>query len=550
MPMLSAEKVPFSAIPNHSKLFLDYVSMEPSAHRFYRTPPTMEALVSRARQLPAARRADRREMAALLKAQNEALLCGTATLEHIAELEKPDCLAVVTGQQVGLFTGPLYTVYKALTAIRLADELCSRGVRAVPVFWMDTEDHDLAEVLHVAALGPDDRLRRMSDLLHLFGDPASSFGPVGTLVLPDGAREGLERYADAWPESAWRSELKEELARAYAPGHTLREAFGLALTALFGERGLILFDPMDAGAKKAARRAFEGAIESAGAMYSALERRGAELLAAGFHPQVALREDATLLFMTCDGERRALERSKSGFSCRGTPLRWGREEILSLAAESPGRFSPNVLLRPVVQDTLFPTVAYVAGPAEVAYFAQAEVLYRWFDLPMPVIWPRAGFTLLGRSTPALLRQYGLHFDDCLGSSESLLGKMLENSGYSDAVDAVRDLGALLGAELAVLRPRIAAIDYTLGPALDNATRKIQANIDRLARRCLRLEASRHAAIDEEARRILDVCYPDATLQERIFGIYPFLARHGPSLLEEIASLIPRGEFVHQVVELF
>jgi len=547
--MLSAEKVPFSAIPNLSKLFLDYVSMDPSALRFYQAPPTMEALLGRSRQMPAARRADRLVMAPLLKAQNKALHCGAATLERIAELEKPNCLAVVTGQQVGLFTGPLYTVYKALTAIRLADELCSRGVRAVPVFWMDTEDHDLAEVLHVSAPGPDDRLRPMSDLLRLFGEPASSLGPVGTLVLPDGAREGLERYAYAWPESGWRSELKEGLARAYAPGHTLREAFGLALTALFGGHGLILFDPMDAEAKKAAHRAFVGAVEGAGAMHSALAERGAELLAAGFHTQVTIREDATLLFMIRDGERHALGRDESGLSCRGNSLRWGQAELLALAAEDPSRFSPNVLLRPVVQDMLFPTVAYVAGPAEVAYFAQVEVLYRWFDLPMPVIWPRAGFTLLGRSTSALLRNYGLRFDDCLRGSEHLLAKMLENSGHSDALAAVRDLGALLRAELADLRPKVAAIDYNLGPALDNASRKIQSNVGRLARRCLRLETSRHAAVDADAARILDVCYPDSTLQERVLGVFPFLARHGPSLLEEIASLIPKGEFVHQIVEL-
>jgi bacillithiol biosynthesis cysteine-adding enzyme BshC len=547
--MFSAEKIPFSVIPNHSRLFLEYVALAPSALRFYQAPPTMEALISRPRQGLAGRRADRGELAAMLKRQNQALQCGAATLERIAELEKPDCLAVVTGQQVGFFTGPLYTAYKALTAIRLADELRLRGVPAVPVFWMDTEDHDLVEVLHVAALGPDDRLWRMDDLLQLFGDPASSLSPVGPLVLPEGVREALARYTDAWPERGWRAELSEGLARAYAPGRALREAFGLALTALFGSHGLILFDPMDPDAKRAARRAFEGAVDGAGAIHSALEKRGSELLAAGFHTQVAAREDTTLLFMTRDRERRALGRDESGFACRGTSMRWTRPELLALAAGNPSVFSPSVLLRPIVQDMIFPTVAYVAGPAEVAYYAQVEVLYRWFDLPMPAIWPRAGFTLMDRSTSALLRRYSLHFEDCLRGSEHLLGKILENSGYSDALATVRELGTLLRTELADLRPKIAAIDYNLAPALDNASRKIQSNIDRLARRCLRLETSRHASADADASRILDVCHPDGTLQERVLGIYPFLARHGPSLLEDLSSLIPKVEYVHQAVEL-
>lgn len=545
--MTRAYKIAFRRIPGFSRIFLQYLDLDPAALAFYQVAPAPEALFDKAREIAGRAHFPRKDMAAILRRQNRAFGCGARTLENIEALALPGSVAVLTGQQVGLFTGPLYTIYKALTAIRLAAELKDREVPAVPVFWMDTDDHDLAEVAQVYMRAPDGRAARHDWGRRLFGEAHARARPVGALALPEAIGECLAEYAACWPAGPAAAELRRQLEAAYAAGRTLAESFGRALHSLLGDRGLVLFDPMDAEAKRLAAPVFETAIAEADVLRASLLERGRELHEAGFHGQVRVAPDSTLLFLRCDDERKAVLRDGCGFGLRNSELRWTAEELLELARREAERFSPNVLLRPVVEDHLFPTAAYVGGPAEIAYFAQAEPLYRRFGRPMPVVWPRAGFTLLDEDSARLLEERGLSFEDVLQGEERVMDAIGRTSEFSEVARLIGDLREIIEKGLAELRPDAVALDHTLGAALDTARRKMLHNLERLRRRAARMESMQDAELRQQASRLLDACRPGGILQERVFGIHPYLARYGPALIDELYSLIRADAFFHCVV---
>jgi len=547
MPLV--EHISFRRLPKHSELFLQYVESASPALAFYQTPPSIAAIKALADTGTPLSVAPRGPIASILKRQNEQFGCGATTQENIQELRHDNCVAVLTGQQVGLFTGPLYTVYKALTCIRLADELRSRNMRAVPIFWMDSEDHDLAEVLRVATADSEGRPALLNCAERLFGSAVPPSCSVGPLVLGDGIGDCLSEYTAGLAAHEWSHQVRRQLESAYAPGHTLARAFACAMTELFSRHGLIFFDTMDPEAKRLARPVVERAIVSAAEIRAALRERGDALHEAGYHRQVNILEDSTVLFVVDDGGRKALTSQGSVFGLRHTPTEWTGDQLIAQLDDRPESFSPSVMLRPLVQDYLFPTVAYVAGPAEIAYFAQIETLYRLFGRRMPAIWPRAAFTLLDHETTGLIERHALEFTDCFSERDRLIEKMLAGSGHSEAVQEIRLLKSYLDRGLADLRPQVVSVDLTLGPALDNARRKILFNIDRLARRAVRLEAEQDRVMQRDAERIMSACYPLGSLQERIYGIYPFLARYGPSLIDQLYGLIRIEGFYHQVVRL-
>jgi bacillithiol biosynthesis cysteine-adding enzyme BshC len=544
MPLV--EKIDFADIPGLSRIFLHYSGLAADALAFYQDPPTVEALRRKADEI-ASYGFPRRDISAVLERQNRSFRCGGRTLDMIEDLRSPDCVAVVTGQQVGFFTGPLYTIYKALTAVRLAEELRARGTRAVPVFWMDTEDHDLSEVTEVGVLDAAGDLRALDSLALLFPDRATNARPVGPVALPDGLDRCIDEYASSWADGPCSAGFREQLTGAYAAGGSISSAFGLAMMRLFEDRGLVLFDPLDAEAKQAARPVFDRAFKQADLLRSELHANGRRLKKLGFHSQAAIPEDSTLLFLHHNGERRALVKHGAEFALKNSRVRWSTSELSLLVQDEPEKLSPNVLLRPLVQDHLFPTAAYVAGPGEVAYYAQIRALYDRFVRPMPVIWPRAGFTLLDRNTVDRMERFHLAFRDCLSGRGNLADLLRRTHGSSDTVRAIEDFKSRLGAELAGLRPQLQAIDGNLGPALDKASRKMMRNVDRLTRRCARLETDQDQALETEAARIVNVCYPEESLQERVVGVYPMLALHGPGLLDCLYSRIELEQFAHLVV---
>jgi bacillithiol biosynthesis cysteine-adding enzyme BshC len=549
--MRDAIGVPFPKIPHQSELFLDYLAQSPKALSFYRLAPSVESFERAAREDISRINIPRREIAVILRRQNEAFGSSPRAMEHIQELEETDCAAIVTGQQVGLFTGPLYTIHKAFTAIRIALELRRRGIRTVPVFWMDSEDHDLAEVTRVSILGPESVPQTLDYRPLLFHDSHQNekARAVGSIAFPASIQEATEHYLASLAGSPWQAEVRSQLQSTYSPASTFAQSFGRLMARLFRDLGLVLFDPQDREAKRLLSNLIERSVRNSHQIYERLLARNDALQDSGYHTQVSVLDNSTVLFLHDEGERKALTRLDSGFGLKNSDRHFTESELARLAHSAPESFSPNVLLRPLVQDHLFPTIGYVAGPSEIAYFAQIQVLYELFGRPMPVIWPRASMTFLEPETSAEMKAAGLGFEDCLQGKHHVVERLITANNDSNTNLMLQKLREVLERELQQLRPDMEAADSSLGPAVETARRKILHQVEALQTKFVHFEARQNRTILKKADFLLNNCYPNKNLQERELSISYFLARHGPSFMAEIYSQVEPESFVHKVVSI-
>jgi bacillithiol synthase len=522
---MDCRTLPFSQLPHQPKLFLRFVERFSTVKEFYAHPPKMGAVrgVARKFKFPQERRA---EVASALREQNGTFGAGEATFQNLASLEK-GAVAVVSGQQVGLFSGPAYAIYKALTAIQVAGELTRAGIRAVPIFWMATEDHDLEEVRH-STWFEGGELRRFELPL------ASEAGiPVGRIPLgPQVA--ALAREAGALLASLGSELLGRFVKESYSPTETYGSAFGKLFARLFAEHGLILLDPLDARLHRVAAPLYRHSMEERDKLNEKLLQRARELDSAGYEAQVRVTARSTLLFRMCGAVRQAVTVSNGKFL--SGEKSWAREELLHVVETEPECFSPNALLRPVVQDYLLPTAAYIAGPAEISYFAQAEVIYRHLLGRMPVILPRAGFTVLDAKAEKILRRYGLKVEDTWAGAQELRRKM-ELASVPKSLGKNLDKGVAQTERMLIqLRKQIVRLDPTLAGAVETARKKIGYQMENLRRKAGKAQDQKTASITSHEKFLESLLYPHKGLQSRELCLLPFLAEWGPNGLRELQKL--------------
>jgi len=546
---LELQALSFQKLPRQNGLFLRYLERSQRTAPFYAHPPEIKSLKQTVEHDIRDHDFPRSRMAGILRRQNAVWGNDKAAFDRIDELEQPHSAAILTGQQVGLFTGPLYTIYKAMTALKLADELGRLGIMAVPIFWMDAEDHDLAEVTRLAALDRGGALHTVDCREILFGSGAESSRAVGSIRLPEGVRQVISEFVSWLAPSPWEGQIRGLLESTYSHGASLTQAFAALMAGLFRSKGLILFDPRDPEAKGVMAQVFGRAVLENDSIHAALAERSRALEEAGFSPQVAVPENATVLFLEEHGERRALTRRGRGFALKNSASTYEPEELMSLVESAPERFSPNVLLRPIVQDHLFPTVAYVGGPAEVSYFAQIETLYRFFGRPMPVIWPRSSMTVLGDEVRSLMKERGLSFLDLTEARYSLLHRLAQTGTHHDSMADVAGLRQEVSQTLDEIRPGVTEIDPTLGPALDTVRRKVLRNVTRIQNNVVRLE--RKAALGgEQVDFLLNNCLPNGKLQERELTVHQLIARAGPSILDKLYLELRIEESSHFLIWVY
>jgi len=526
-----------SELPHVTRLFATFLEDFPSVDEFYAHAPTEEGILAAAREVrPDAQ--TRRAVVAVLREQNRRLGADGTTSESLDRLAA-GALAVVTGQQVGLFSGPSYSIYKALSAVRVARQLTERGTVAVPVFWLATEDHDLAEVNHCYWLGRQG-LERMEVAADGSGRRVGEV-PLGPSVVAQIAR------AKTLLEGPSAEETGRFLEESYRLEETFGSAFGRLMAKLFAGQGIVLLDPLDARLHRLMAPVYRRALEDNAVLTRDLLARSNKLERAGYHAQVKITERSTLLFLNVDGQRQPIRQRGEDYVAGRASL--SAADLLDAVERTPEAFSANVLLRPVVQDALLPTVAYVGGPAEVAYFAQAEVVYRRLLGRMPAVLPRASFTLMEPHVARLLKKYGLEFRDVMRGRQHLRGK-LERQFLSALLTKRFDIGEkAVRRLLAGLRRPLGKLDKTLLGALDTAERKMLYQFLRLRGKVGRAQNFRRAVLDAHERQLTDALYPHHGLQERTLCFLPLFARHGPALLTALAERAGIGAAQHQVLFL-
>jgi bacillithiol biosynthesis cysteine-adding enzyme BshC len=541
---MNATCIPYTQVPHASVLLRDYLYHFDRVSQFYSGPPydlrSFQSVVAQMRDLKIARG----EIADILARQNRAWGCSDATLANIQRLTDPGTFAVVTGQQVGLFSGPAFTLYKALTTVRLAESLSAQGIPCVPVFWLATEDHDVAEVAEGATFDEDYNLVPLRDS----GDRPSPRSAVGTVRHTAEISSALDQLEAALPAGESRSRLLQDLRECYAPGATWGESFARFMTRLFGRWGVILMDPLDEDVHRLSAGVYQKAVSNSLELISGVRESSHAIVQHGYRAQVHVVDDSTLVFVTKQGDRLPLHQRGGKFFIDS------REEITSgelqtLLAERPLDFSPNVLLRPLVQDVLLPTVAYVAGPSELAYLGQAQSLYRVFGRPQPVVFPRAAFTLVDSRTGRLMEKYKLNLEDVWQGEEHLSRKIAAAGfaeGWSERFDqGEHDLEQLLSR----LQGDIEKLDPTLLDTLQHAKEKMKYQMERLRGKLSRAALGRSDLLLRHQQALLRYLMPHKDLQERrVSGVY-FLGRVGYGLLDSVLAHIQTRCSDHQTLEI-
>jgi len=540
---MTAMCIPYTRVPHSSALLTDYLYHYDRVSQFYNGSPYDPASYPKVAAQRRGFEGTRREIAEILARQNSDFGCSEPTLANIQRLGEPGTFAVVTGQQVGLFSGPAFTLYKALTTVRLAQSLSDQGLPCVPIFWLATEDHDLAEVAEAATFDEEYDLIPLRDP----GDRPSPRSPVGQVRHTAEVSAALHQLETVLPVGEPRSRLLQDLRECYEPGVKWGHSFAKFMTRLFGRWGVILIDPLDESVHQLSAGVYQRALGRASELGAQILDRSHALVQHGYHAQVHVVEDSTLVFVARHGDRVPLHQRDGKLFIDGN-TEVSLAKLQSWLAERPLDFSPNVLLRPLIQDTLLPTLVYVAGPSELAYLGQAQVLYQAFGRPHPVVFPRAAFTLLDWRTDRLMEKYRLSLED-VWQGEGHLSRKIDATGFAEGWSerfdqGERDLEQLLNR----FHEDIEKLDPTLLDTLEHAKEKMKYQMERLRGKLTRAALGRSDLLARHEQALLRFLMPHKDLQERRVGGVYFLGRAGYELLDRLLEHIQTRCSEHQAIK--
>ena len=502
--------------------------------------PDFDTLVSRAADLD--RRSQPLEnVLSILARENAALLPDNAGVPVPNPDDKP--LFVVAGQQAGLFGGPLYTFYKALHAIRLARRLenaLSRKV--VPLFWVASDDHDFAEVSRLGIMTGDSSRKEIDYA------PAGRQDdmPVGEIVLDDGIIAALDTLASRISRNGAGERYLALLRQSWKPGERWGAAFARQMAGLLSPYGLVLLDPRWPGMKTLFAPSVQAELERPLESTALVNRRADEQPTARLRKEAIRRPpDATNLFLETDGVRLPLRFDGAVFIAGDS--RFGKAELLALAASSPERFSPGAALRPVFQDRLMPVLATIAGPGERVYLEQIEPLYRLFDVPRSAVWPRASFTVVDRKVLRYAEKEGVALPQLFGEFDRIMGRISRETLPDSAAGAFSSLETAITDGFGRLVPEIAAIDNSLVESADRDRGRMLHILNDIRDRAVRAHRASRKTSERRIAAAVSFLMPEGRPQERWYGadaILPVLDEFG---FEAFIELTSPGEHLHRIV---
>jgi bacillithiol biosynthesis cysteine-adding enzyme BshC len=545
---LRTESLPFLSVPGQSKLFIDYQTNPLLLAKYYPSIVSSHTEVTaRIPEVLANYKTNRAQLCDALTRINSNFGAGAKTLENIDLLREHETVAVVTGQQTGLFTGPLYSIYKALSAIKMSECLRGRGINAVPVFWMATEDHDLEEISNAFVIDSGQDLAEF----RVSADESGHGRSVGKIKLDGSVSVAVGELFASLPVTEFTDELRRQLELSWTIGMPFAEAFGTFLTSLLGKFGLIIVDPLNDRLKRLSASIYSQAVKCSGEIVSALTARSAELVSDGYHAQVLVEDDYFPLFwLTDDGRRVALRRNADGLlQVKGEKTAFTETELAGRASSEPERLSPGVMLRPVVQDYLFPTVCNFGGGAEIAYFAQNSEVYRILGRPVTPILHRQSFTIVEAKHARTLEKYELEFADLFEGETELLPKLVDKFIDPNTAKLFAEAEEKINTELSRLDQALSQMDVTLAKNLATRRRKIIYHIGALRKKYHFRRAEMDETIGRRIRSAFTALLPNGHLQERTLNVTSFLDRFGPNFIDMVYDSIDLDDKGHRIVYL-
>ncbi len=478
------------------------------------------------------RQKENRSLAGSLKEYNLSLGCGEETTRNIDLLENNGALTVITGQQPGLCTGPLYTIYKAIGTIQLAREL-GRELNhpVVPVFWIGADDHDFEEVNHIylpTSQGPQK--------VSLREKPDGRFS-IGHLPLPGEAGTLFTQMRELTPPIGWQQEGLELLRQTALASENWADWFGRLMTFLFRDYGLVLVNPLLKPLRILSANVFHQAVTTAPRVEELLEQTSLEVQRLGFSPQVQSEEGKAHIFMYVNDRRQPLYFNNGQFRNREGSMTWDRNWLAERTLTHPEAFSPDVILRPVVQEVLFPVLAYVGGPGEIGYFAQLKSVFEHFGEEMPVVYPRPNITLMEPLVAKRMRKYNIPLSEIPLGLDSFSSNYLEQSDkagiearFDEFREALVEQHKRLVKGVAIIDPEIKLLGEEFLRRLIRNQKSFESKVNQ-----------RHRKNNEVALRQLSkinqAIHPLGQWQERVYNIFPYLMKYRPEMLKTMVPLI-------------
>lgn len=538
----------FNEIPASTKLFLDYLESFDKIQKFYKYNfRDKEQISNKFRRLGESQKNFREELSSLINAQYKNLTPSSKTLKNISLLKNKETLAIVTGQQLGIFGGPLYTFYKIITAIKLSAHLSERydNYHFVPVFWMEGDDHDFDEVRFVNVLNDNNEVVKISYSDQEIEEELNR-GSVGNLKFKESINRFLTDFEDQLRSTEFKTPIVDQLKNFYREDKTFKESFKELLFWLFDKYGLIIFNPQDPKVKELLKPIFKKEISEFRNHTEELVNVSAKLEEL-YHAQVKIRP--INLFYNYDEGRYIIEPVENEYRLKGKRKKFSQEELIYLIETEPEKFSPNVLLRPICQDYLFSTAFYVGGPSEIAYFAQILPLYNFYNIDPGIIYPRSSATILEKSIKAVLEKFGLDVTEIFTNSDKLKNQIINSISEQNLNDVFKNSKNRIELVFDELKENLFEIDKTLSEVVTKVRIKVLTHIDEVNGKATEAQKKRYEITLRQIDKTSAVLFPNLNLQERELSFFQFANKYGVEFMEKLYAELAINKFQHQVIEL-
>lgn len=543
--------IPYSSLPSYSDLFLTYINNFDSLRKYfefdYRSDEDfLKCIELKKENYLTGKNFFRSDICDILKEQNTNFNSSGKAFDNIQLLNDTHTFAVVTGQQLGLLSGPYYTVLKAINTIQLSEKLNNKFTEYnfVPVFWLESDDHDFREINNINIITKENELKNIK-YFEKGVESEKYLKPAGNIILDEFISEFTNTIRESFNTTDFSESLFSIIEEAYKPGTEVKTAFARFLNSVMKDSGLVFIDPSDHKIKNYLKPIFETELRTSPLVCEKVINTSVDLEE---KYSVQVKPKAINLFYIHEGNRYLLEpRDGDIFALRHSRQKFSKEELFGILESNPERFSWNVVTRPVCQDYLLPTVAYIAGPSEISYFAQFKEVYNFFNITMPVIFPRTSVTVIENRLKSFLEKYGLEFDELFNEKE-LNKKLLRNLSEVSADQIFSDLKQELTGVFYTYEKELSRIDANQTESFAKRNKQFLESLDVAREKYLTAQTKQNEIITNQLRKVLINVYPENVLQERILNISYFLNKYGMEFVSRLMNEIKVDKFEHQLIE--
>ncbi len=537
----------FGDIPGNHNLYLDYLYEFDNVKNFYKTNfRNKDEYLKTFKKISENHTESRDQLSRILSAQYNGFSPSAKTQKNIADLNDNKTLAVVTGQQLGLLGGPLYTLYKIISAIKLSNTLSERydDFRFVPIFWLEGDDHDFNEVRYINIIDGNNNISKLEYGQEVIDD--ENRGSVGYIKFDETINDFFSYLEKNIRDTEFTSDILNNLKSFYAAGKTFKQSFKELIFWLFDKYGLIIFDPQDPEIKKQLKPVFIKEITDFRKHTEKLVHVSATLEEL-YHAQVKVRP--VNLFYSNDEGRFLIEPVDNEFRLKRKRKKFTYDELVELIQKEPENFSPNVLLRPICQDYLLPTAFYVGGPSEISYFAQVAPMYEFFNVEMPIIYPRSSATLVEKNINTIIEKYNISLVELFIDPEKVKENVIKTVSNT-AVDEIFNITSnQIEAAFDQLKEKLFELDKTISDASSKYKQKIYYYLDELKGKSLEAQKKKYDTTVRQIDKVANALFPNSNMQEREMNFFYFVNKYGTDIIHRIYEELTVNKFDHQIIEI-